>query len=39
MLPPYDLVGFIDVHLEERAEPLRDDIHALLSVQSAHVGL
>ena len=39
MLPSYDLVGFFDVQLEERAKPLRDDFQTLLSVQSAHVGL
>lgn len=39
MHPPFDLVGLIDVHLEERTKPLCDDIHTLLIVQSAHVGL
>ena len=32
MLPPYDLVGPVDDHLEERAKPLLDDAHTLLSV-------
>lgn len=32
MLPPYDLVGLVDIHLEERAKPL-DDVHTLLSVR------
>jgi hypothetical protein len=39
MLPPYALVRFFDVQQQERAEPLPDDIHTLLSVQSSHVGL
>jgi hypothetical protein len=39
MLSPYDLVGFSDVPLEERAKPIPDDIQTLLSVKSAYVGL
>ena len=31
--PPYDVVGLVEVHLEERAKPLLDDVHTLLSVR------